>query len=121
MKILDYNKTAINLSYLLYLKLEINKENPKKSYITLILNEVVTVNNIIIKYEDLISDERFENMKNKVLNIKVFEPERLLELIYWWITFFMSNENEDKKNYMNITEKLDDLIYESSKKNKECN
>ena len=30
MKILDYNNTAINLTYLLYLKVEINKENPKK-------------------------------------------------------------------------------------------
>ncbi len=120
MKILDYNNTTINLSYLLYLKLEIDKENPKKSYITITLNDTTTTNNILIKYEDLISDERLESMKPKVLNIKVFEPERLLELIYWWITFFMSDETEERKTYMNMTERLDDLIHESSKKNKEC-
>jgi hypothetical protein len=118
MKILDYNNTAINLSYLLYVKLEINKENPKKSYITLILNEVVTINNILIQYEDLISDERLESLKNKVYEIKTFEPERLLDLIYYWIIVFVTAEyeDEDKKTYLNIKDALEELIVKSFKR-----
>jgi hypothetical protein len=119
MKILDYNNTAINLTYLLYLKVEINKENPKKSYIKIFLNESVTMNDILIQYEDLISDEKFESMKPKVFDIKPFEPERLLELIYYWIVVFVTDEDKDKESnitYFNIKNALEELILKSFKK-----
>jgi hypothetical protein len=119
MKILDYNNTAINLAYLLYLKVEINKENPKKSYIVIVLNEVITNNNIIIQYEDLISDETFESMKNKVYKIEDFEPELFIKTIYHWIVFFVNNETEDRKTYMNIKSKVDDLISKSYEKQRQ--
>jgi hypothetical protein len=77
------------------------------------------MNDILIQYEDLISDEKFESMKPKVFDIKPFEPERLLELIYYWIVVFVTDEDKDKKSnitYFNIKNALEELILKSFKK-----
>lgn len=113
MKILIFKNTAINLAHLLCLKLEINKENPKKSYITITLNGVVKISNIIIEYEDLISDEDFEIIKAKAYDIEVFEPKRVLDLIYHYIITYITNEIEFKKPYLNIKTIVSGLINKS--------
>ncbi len=109
---------SINLNYLLYLKFDIDKENPKKSYITLALNDIITTNNIVIKYEDLISDELFDSLKLKVFDIKEFEPENLIETIFLTINWFLTDELDEKKLF-NVDKRIEGLVEQSKKRKKQ--